>query len=305
MTQTVLIAGSTGMFGSKVAHHFLDRDARLRLLVRPGTDSTDDNNILDELIQAGAETITGDLTDPASLDRATDGVDVIVSAVQGGPEIIIDGQVALAEAGKKNGVRRILPSDYALDIFKATEGEHPFFDQRVQADQQIADLGIEHVHILQGSFMMMVANGFTMFPNADSVGLPTVDHKNAVAKFWGTGDEKIEVTSMDATASMIARVALDRDVPNGKFAFYGDHVSWNEAIDIIERTTGKTYERESLGNESALRETMKAADGMARMMLPYALYMLNGQTALDDLQNDRYPDLKLESFEEYIARTMA
>ena len=55
-----------------------------------------------------------DLADAPSLDRATDGVDVIISAVQGGPDFIVKGQVALAEAGKRNGVPRILPSDFGL-----------------------------------------------------------------------------------------------------------------------------------------------------------------------------------------------
>ncbi len=32
--------------------------------------------------------------------------------------------------------------------------------------------------------------------------------------------------------------------------------------------------------------------------------MLTGQTALSDLQNDRYPDAKLESFARFAARTL-
>ena len=40
------------------------------------------------------------------------------------------------------------------------------------------------------------------------------------------------------------------------------------------------------------------------VMLAYQLYMLTGQTALSDLQNDRYPDLKLESFAQFAARTL-
>jgi len=36
---------------------------------------------------------------------------------------MIDGQVALAKAGKHNGVRRIIPSDFALDLFKAALGD--------------------------------------------------------------------------------------------------------------------------------------------------------------------------------------
>ena len=98
MTQTVLLAGATGMLGSQIAHHLLNQpEARLRLLVRGG-DAAKKRAALDPLLTRGAEIIEGDLADRASLDRATQGVEVIVSAVQGGPDVIIDGQVALAEA---------------------------------------------------------------------------------------------------------------------------------------------------------------------------------------------------------------
>lgn len=129
MTQTVFLAGATGRLGRRIARHPLDRpDARLRLPVRGG--DAGKRVALDPLPARGAEIIEGDLADRASLGRATRGVDVIVSAVRGGPEVIVAGQVAPAETGRRNGVRRILPSDHALDLFEATPGEHPMFDLR-------------------------------------------------------------------------------------------------------------------------------------------------------------------------------
>ena len=87
MTQTVLLAGATGMLGNRIARYLLDQPrARLRLLVR-----TSKREALDPLLARGAELVEGDLADRISLDRATRGVDVIVSAVQGGPEVIVDG----------------------------------------------------------------------------------------------------------------------------------------------------------------------------------------------------------------------
>ena len=298
MTQTILLAGATGMFGSHVARHLLDRpDARLRLLLRSGDDAKK-NKALDSLLSRGAETVIGDLADRASLDRATQGVDVIVSAVQGGPDVIVDGQIALAEAGQKNGVRRILPSDYALDLFKATPGEHPLFDMRRQADEAIAAIGIEHVHVLQGAFMEMFGPGMRTF-----------DHDAGTVTFWGDGRQVIDCTSVESTARMLAHVALDREVSSGKFAFAGDRLSILDAAKVIERQTGTTFTPRSLGSEAELRATMATArkdtsDPMKPVMLAYALYMLNGQTALGELQNDRYPDVKLETLAQFAARTL-
>jgi uncharacterized protein YbjT (DUF2867 family) len=297
MTQTVLLAGATGMLGGQVAHQLLDRPkARVRLLVR-ARNAPEKRSALDPLLMRGAEIIAGDLADHASLDRATQGVDVIVSAVQGGPDVIIDGQVALAEIGRSNGVRRIPPSDYALDLFKATPGEHMMFDLRRTADERIAATGIEHIHVLQGAFMDMFKPGAGVIGN------------DGVVSFWGDGTQPIEVTSVEDTARTVAHVALDRTVESGKFSFAGDRISILDATKVIEAQTRRRFERRSNGSEADLRAAMAEAakdtsNPFKAVMLAYQLYMLTGQTALSGLQNDRYPDLRLESFAQFVARTL-
>lgn len=289
MTQTILLAGATGMFGSRIAAHLLaNPGARLRLLARSAR-----NPKLKTLLDGGAEVIEGDLTDPASLDRATQGVDMIVSAVQGGPDVIVDGQVALARAGKRNGVRRIVPSDYALDLFKATPGEHAAFDMRAKVDAQIAEIGLEQVNVLQGGFMELFMPG-----------MGAIDLDKGTVGFFGDGERLVEVTSVEDTARMVARIALDRDVPAGKFAFAGDLISFREAGAIVAEHTGRPIKPISYGSEDDLRAAMAAADPQKRVMLAYLLYMTNGQTALTDLQNDRYPDMRFERFADFIAQKL-
>lgn len=299
-TQTILLVGASGMLGSRIARHLIDQpETRVRLMLRAGaTDDVKNKARLKPLLDGGAQVVEGDLSDRASLDRATEGVGVIVSAVQGGPDVIVDGQVALAEAAKRNGARRILPSDFALDLFKATPGEHMMFDLRRDADEAIAKTGIDAVHILNGAFMEMFRPG-----------AGAIDYEAGVVSFWGDGTRPIEVTSVEDTARMVARVAVDESVPNGKFAFASERLSILDAARVIEAQTGRTFERRPLGSEADLRAAMaKARQDTANpfgiVMLAYQLYMLTGQTALTDLQNDRYPDLKLESFAEFAARAL-
>ena len=288
MTQTILLAGATGMLGSRIAHHLLEQsDTRVRLMVR---DLTAKKGALDPLAAKGAELIEGDLADHASLDRATQGVDVIVSAVQGGSEIIVDGQVALAQAGKRNGVRRIMPSDFGLDLFKATPGEHAAFDWRRTADEKIAATGIDQVNILNGGFMELFMPG-----------MGAIDLDKGIVGFFGDGERPIEVTSVEDTARMTARVAVDRTATAGKFAFAGDRISFRTAGGIVSRQSGVTLKPVSFGSEADLRAAMAAADPQKRVMLAYLLYMLNGQAALSDLHNDRYPDLRLGTFADFAA----
>ena len=291
MTQTVLVAGPTGMLGSRIVHQLLQQsDARVRWIVR---DLTGKKPALDDFAAKGAELIEGDLSDFASLDRATDGIDVIVSAVQGGPDVIIDGQVALAQAGKRNGVRRILPSDFGLDLFKATPGEHAAFDWRRTADEKIAAVGLEQVNILQGGFMELFMPG-----------MGAVDLDKGTVGFFGDGQRPIEVTSVEDTARMTARVALDRTVPAGKFSFAGDRISFSKAGEIISEQIGRTLKPVSFGSEDDLRAAMATADPQKKVMLAYLLYMLTGQAALTHLQTDRYADLKLGTFAEFAAHKL-
>ena len=298
MTQTVLLAGATGLLGGRIAHHLLKQpDVNLRVLVRD-SNQAGKRARLEPLLKRGAEVVEGSLVDRGALDRATQGVDVIVSAVQGGPDVIIDGQVALAEAGQRNGVRRILPSDYALDLFKATPGEHPAFDLRQAADERITATGLEQVNVLQGAFM-----------NLFLPGMGAIDLGAGTVTYWGDGSQPIEATTVEDTARMTARVALDPNVKGGKFAFAGDRVSFQGAAEVIEAHMGRRLERRSLGSEADLRTALGAAhenssNPYGAVMLAYLLYMLTGQTALSDLQNDRYPDVRLESFADFAAHNL-
>jgi uncharacterized protein YbjT (DUF2867 family) len=298
MSQSVLLVGATGMLGGQIARELITTpDVRVRLLLR-STDDEQKTAVLGPLFEAGFEFVTGDLADHESLDRATRGVDIIISAVQGGPDVIVDGQVALAAAGKRNGVRRILPSDFGLDLFKATPGEHMMFDIRRAADMQIAAIGIEQVNILQGAFMDMFR------PGAGAIGA------DGVVTYWGDGTALIDVTTVNDTAKMTVRAALDRIFPAGKFAFSGDRISIRGAADVLSAQTGEAFEHRSLGSEADLRAALAAAqhdtsNPFAAVMLAYNLYMLTGQTALTDHQNARYADVQLDTFAMFASRQIA
>ncbi|MCE9561850.1 MAG: NAD-dependent epimerase/dehydratase family protein [Planctomycetes bacterium] len=70
MPHTVLVTGATGFVGSHVAEALAKRGDTVRALVRPGTDTA----FLEKL---GVTIFRGDLSDPASIKPAVEGVDVI------------------------------------------------------------------------------------------------------------------------------------------------------------------------------------------------------------------------------------
>lgn len=75
----------------------------------------------------GAHIVLGELTDADALWQATG---ARRRRRLGGREIFVDGQLALARAAHEQGAWRMIPSDFALNLFAATPGGHPGFDRR-------------------------------------------------------------------------------------------------------------------------------------------------------------------------------
>ena len=67
---TVFLTGATGFLGSHVARALAEQGADLRLLVRRTSN-------LKNIEGLKAETVTGDLRDPASLEKAISGCDTV------------------------------------------------------------------------------------------------------------------------------------------------------------------------------------------------------------------------------------
>jgi dihydroflavonol-4-reductase len=107
----IFVTGATGFLGSHVARVLAAQGAELRLLVRPTSD-------LRNIADLNAERATGDLRDPASIEKALSGCEVVfhVAAdyrlwVRDPDEMYrsnVEGTRALLEAARKQGVRRVV-----------------------------------------------------------------------------------------------------------------------------------------------------------------------------------------------------
>jgi len=293
MTSTVLVAGSTGMLGNRIASNLLDQSGvAVRLLVRDSALQDAGKASTVEALQAkGAVVVSGDVTDPASLDQATTGVDVVVSALQGGPDIIVDGQVALAQAAVRNGVRRFLPSDFALDLFAAPAGA-PMFDLRKRADSEIDAMPLEVAHVLNGAFMDMMLD-----PQTAGI----VDLQSGTATLWGTGDEPFNLTTVEDTARFTARVATDPAQVAGVRYLSGAETTFNTIIAESERLSGATLTRNVLGSVDDLRRiTAESSDPWSVIREWYFLSMLT-VPPFPTTENDRYPDVHPTGLHAYLA----
>jgi uncharacterized protein YbjT (DUF2867 family) len=152
--EPVLVVGGTGFLGSQVVTELLSRGRRVRALVRP----TSDAGLLE---QAGAEIARGDMMDPASLRRAMDGADAVISTAAGytrhskgdTADIDIIGNRNLADAASGSGVRRfVLTSILTCD----QTPQVPHFWHKKLAEDRLEQAGVPFVSLRPGAFLDMI-----------------------------------------------------------------------------------------------------------------------------------------------------
>lgn len=294
MTTTVLLAGATGMLGNRIATHLLEQPGvTVRLLLRRDSRSVPEKaEAVDALTAKGAVTIVGDVSDPASLHAATAGADVVVSALQGGPEIILDGQVALARSAVRTGVRRFVPSDFAIDLFSAPEGA-PQFDMRRRADSAIDALPMQVVHVLNGAFMDMMLDPAT-------AGVVDLEHRTAT--LWGTGDEPFDLTTVEDTARFTARIATDPADLSGVHYLSGARTTFNTIISETEAIADVTLSRTVAGSADDLRHIVATADDPWTVVREWYFLSMLITPPFPTNDNDRYPDAHPTGLHDYLVK---
>jgi dihydroflavonol-4-reductase len=120
------VTGATGFLGSHVAHTLADEGVNLRLLVRANSDT---KNVAD----LSADLVTGDLRDPASIEKGIAGCDTVFHVAADyrlwvrDPEEMyrsnVEGTRAVLEAARKNNVRRVVYTSSVATVGFTSNGQ--------------------------------------------------------------------------------------------------------------------------------------------------------------------------------------
>ena len=224
----ILVVGATGNLGRAIARALLADGKEVRLLVRPGSSYTD-------LVREGAEPVTGDLKESASLRAACTGVDAVVTTAnaigRGGEDTIesvdLHGNQNLIQAAEAEGVRRFV---FTSVLGASTGSPVPFIRAKGEAEQRLTTSAMTWT-ILQPNLFMD-----TWLPMA--VGGPALAGEPVT--LVGEGRRRHSMVAMRDVVSY-AVAALGRDEAKNQRLLIGgpDAITWRDAVAAFEHELGR------------------------------------------------------------------
>src|SRR5579862_4155556 len=243
------VTGATGFLGSHVAHALAEQGADLRLLVR-------NTSNLKNLEGLRAETVTGDLRDPISIEKAISGCDTVfhVAAdyrlwVRDPNEMYrsnVDGTRAILDASRKNGVRRVVYTSSVATIGFTSDGRPADEDSPVSlvnmighykrskfmAEQVAMEAGRSGMHVV-------TVNPTTPIGEQDVKPTPTgrivVDFlKRKFPAYVDTGLNLVDVR--ECARGHVA--ALERGKAGERYILGGEDLTLKQILDKLGQITG-------------------------------------------------------------------
>ena len=227
----VLITGATGFIGPKIVHALRAQERDVRVLVRRPERGA-------RLAGWGAELVTGDLTDPASLRAASDGcthVIHLVALLKGSADdfhrVMTEGTASLVAAAKDAGVERFVLMS-ALGTSATSKDTVPYYAAKWAEEQAVKGSGLEHT-IFRPSFVF----------GRDGGALPTFVKQvrySPVVTVIGPGLQRSQPIWVDDVAAYFAQALDAPSAANRTFEIGGpDVVDWNGLYVRIARVLGK------------------------------------------------------------------
>ena len=293
---TVLVAGSTGMLGSKIVSALLDKgDVDVRAMVRSINDSKPENRQkIDAMTAKGATLVEGDVMQPETLLPICASVDVVVSAI-GNNEVTVPGQKHLIDAAKQQGVKRFIPSDYSVDYRKLDYGDNDNLDKRKEVFEYLQQSGLAYTLVLNGAFMDSIAY------------MPLFDLEHQTFQYWGDGEMPMDLTTTDDTAKYVAEAVSDPSLANTALEVAGDTLTAKQLKAAYEEATGTQLAEKQLGSIPEMKAWIDRKKASAHVLEEYVYHqymyaMESGKGKLDHIEDDRYSNIKPMTVKQFLSK---
>lgn len=293
---TILVVGATGLLGSAVCQRLAAAGRSVRALVRESSDPDKVN----KLQALGVETVTSDVRDRASLDKACQGITAVISTVSSMPfsyqpgvndiqTTDVDGVINLIEAAKANHVSHFIYTSFSGNV----DQEFPLRNAKREIEQRLKKSGLVYT-ILRPSCFMEVWLG-------PAVGF---DAANAKVVIYGNGQNPLSWIALEDVAQF-AVASLDHPAAKNATLELGgpDAVSPLGVVKLFEQANGRSIELQFVPVEALEAQQAAATDPMQQSFSALMRFVAAGDPIDMSATIKTFP-LQLTNVESYVKRIL-
>ena len=290
----ILIVGASGRLGSAVAQHLLEEGKPVRVMTR-----TPSNLI--HLKQQGAEVVSGDLRNPASLMSACQGVEQVLAAAHAldgkgdnNPQTVDDaGNRQLIDAAKAAGVKHF--------IFMSILGVGPdapleFFRIKYRTEEYLRTSGLSFTIIRPSAFMDLWAQ---------LIGQPILEQGKTT--IFGRGNNPVNFVAVEDVARFVCIALEDSRARNQVIEVGGpENMTLNQVAETFERTSGRQAKKRHvpLPMMRAMSILMQPVNPALSRQIRAGIYMDTANLCYDMTETSRTFGVQLTPLEELVRRTV-
>jgi uncharacterized protein YbjT (DUF2867 family) len=289
----ILVVGATGFLGSGVVGRLTSAGKKVRALVRASSDPAK----RDQLTTCGATLVEGDLKDSASLRRAADGVDTVISTAsatisRGGGDnletVDRDGQRKLVDAAEQAGVRHFIFVSFSGNVTDA----FPLSDAKRGIEKRLREGRMKYTIVRPSYFMEVWLSPMLGF-----------DPAGGRVRIYGSGDQGMSMISVPDVAAFVAGCVENPAVENQTIELGGPEVTtYNTIVGLFEQALGRPIAREHVSVEALEAQFRAATDPMDKTFAALMLGAARGDV-IDSAPALQKVPVQMTPVSTFVART--
>jgi uncharacterized protein YbjT (DUF2867 family) len=294
----ILVAGATGIVGGMITRRLLEQGKEVRILVRHNSPSEQlaregRATSAEELMEAGAEPVYGDLRDRASLDAALEGMETVISTAnsvgRGGEDnpqsVDLEGNRNLIEAAREAGVEHFV---FVSSLGADPDHPEPFMRGKGQSESSLRESGMDYTILAPTPYMEVWV--------AVVVGMPVSQGRPVT--LVGEGRRRHSFIS-DRDVAAFAVAAVENPAARNEYLAIGgpEPLSWRDVVETYERVLERSIPVEFV----AMGEPVPLPDPMPSILAGMETY----DSAIEMEELARTFDVPLTRLETFVQEQVA
>ncbi|XP_027076463.2 phenylcoumaran benzylic ether reductase Pyrc5-like [Coffea arabica] len=303
----ILIIGATGYIGKCIVEASAKAGHPTFALVRESTISDPKRAaIIESFKSLGVTSLYGDLYNHQQLVNAIKQVDIVISTVGGGMEVVAHQVKIIAAIKEAGNIKRFLPSEFGgdADRWHCVEPAASWYRIKAEIRRAVEAAGIPYTYLVSNGFAGYLNYFLNLFGDFGSATPP----KDKIG-ILGDGNSKVVFSMEEDIAAYTIKAADDPRTLNKIVHLRppANTLSCNEIVSLWEKKIGKTLEKIYVPEKEVL-EKIQVATMLLKLFLSlgYTIFV-KGEMANFEIEasfgveaSELYPDVKYTTLDQYL-----